>query len=259
MPPPPTMPDPAPGLSLLADGFRRVGPVPGPRDAGRLRALLAAAASGPVGASGALQDGLATLSSWENASGIAPLLPAGAFGRSPAARRILRAALCFLGTQPTPPAALDLVARGAPARVVGKVQRARWKQFSHIWFKGESSGHNVRLLVEEGHDFFLAVSHPLGLRLPFGLPLGQEAPEVLVLAAGGWLAGGLGTALDIGDRVEVLGFVDQVIEHASRSSPRNPRGEPMALALRAGDELPLVVRKIAADATTADAGRRPRR
>jgi len=254
MPPPPTMPDPAPGLSLLADGFRRVGPLPGPREAGRLRALLAAAASGPAGASGALQDGLATLGNWENASGIAPLLPAGAFGRTPAARRILRAALCFLGTRPTPPAALHLVARGAPARVVGKVQRARWKQFSHIWSKGESSGHNVRLLVEEGHDFFLAAPLPL----PLALAPGQEAPEVLVLAAGGWLAGGLGTALDIGDHVEVLGFVDQVIEHASRSSPRNPRGEPIALALRAGDELPLVVRKIAAGATTAGAERRPR-
>jgi len=214
-----------------------VSPQPAPGEAGRLRALLAAAAAGPAGASGTLHNGLATLSSWENASGIAPLLPAGAFGRSPAARRILRATLRFLGTRPTPAEALQTAARGAPVRVVGKVQRARWKLFSHIWFKSESSGHNVRLLLEEGHDFFLAA------------PSGQEVLEVLILAAGGWLAGGPGTALDVGDRVEVLGFVDRLIHGSSRSS--HPRGEPIALALRAGDDLPLVVRKIAADAATA--------
>ncbi|HET6147998.1 MAG TPA: hypothetical protein VFH68_10750 [Polyangia bacterium] len=205
--------------------------------------MLAAAASGRAGASGTLQVGLATLSSWENASGIAPLLPAGAFGRSAGARRILRATLRFLGTRPTPVEALATVARGTPARVVGTVQRARWKLTSHIWFKGESSDHNVRLLVEEGHDFFL---------------LSASGQEVLVLASGGWLTGGSGTALDVGDRVEVLGFVDRVIDHGSRSSPRNPRGEPIALALRAGDELPLVVRKTGADATTAGTRSRPR-
>jgi len=232
------MPHPTPELSLLADGFRRVGPLPAALEARRLRERLALAASGATGATDAVKDGLATLGSWQNASAIAPLLPAGAFGRSPAGLRALRGVLRFLGTPPTAPEALDQVARGAPARVVGQVQKARWKLFSHIWSKGESSGHNVRLLVEEGHDFFLAV------------PCGPEVRVVLILASGGWLAGGPEIALDAGDQVEVLGLVDWLIEPGAdlgleaRSSSRGPRGEPMVLALRAGPEMPLMVRKL---------------
>ena len=238
------MPDAAPGLTLLADGFRRVAAPPRGREAGRLRTLLAAAARGPAGATRPVQDGVAILGSWENASAFTALLPRGALGPSLAACRILRRALGFLGTPPTPLAELATFARGMPVRVIGQVQRARWKLFSHIWWKSESSDHNVRLLVEEGHDFFL--------RVPSGQPDGQpdlEALDVLILAAGGWLAGGVETPLDAGDQVEVWGFVDRIIHHASRSSSRTPRGEPIALAVRAGDDLPLVVRKIERSST----------
>jgi hypothetical protein len=230
------MPDATSELTLLADGFRRVGPPPPAREGGRLRALLAAAGSGPAGTARPVQDGVATLGSWHNASAFAALLPAGALGRTAAARRILRRALTFLGTPPTAVDALETVARGAPVRLIGRVQRPRWKLVSHIWSKSESSDHNVRLLVEEGHDFFLQVA---------SWPGGLAVVEVLVLAAGGWLAGGAGTALHAGDPVEVWGFADRVIDQAARSSSRHPRGEPLALALRAGDDLPLVVHKIA--------------
>ena len=91
------------------------------------------------------------------------------------------------------------------------------------------SSNNVRLLVEEGHDFFL-----------------EDAPGqvALVRAAGGYLIGGPDAALDSGAKVEVFGFVDHVIDSAAPLAGRNARGEPIVLALRAGDALPLIVRKV---------------
>jgi hypothetical protein len=219
-------------VSLLADGFRRAGPAAGAGDIGMLRDRLVRAASGQ---GRAVQDGLAVLGSWENASTIMGLLPAGGLGRSAGARRALQRVLRALGTQPTPAAALAAAARGTLARVGGRVLRSRWKVVSHIWSKGETSGHNVRRLVEEGHDFFLG-----GLG---GLDPAQQE-EILIVAAGGWFSGPVGTAIDVGDTVEVIGFVDRLVEHASRAGSSKPRGEPMALALRAGDDVPLVVRKI---------------
>jgi hypothetical protein len=216
-------------VSLLADGFRRAGPAVGAGQIGMLRDLLVRAASGQ---GRAVQDGLAALGSWENASTIMGLLPAGGLGRSAGARRVLQRVLRALGTQPTPAAALAAARRGTLARVGGRVLRSRWKVVSHIWSKGETSGHNVRRLVEEGHDFFLGGSE------------GAQQEEILIVAAGGWFSGPVGTAIDAGDTVEVIGFVDRLVEHASRAGSSNPRGEPMALALRAGDDVPLVVRKI---------------
>jgi len=75
-----------------------------------------------------------------------------------------------------------------------------------------------------------------------------------VLAAGGTLLGGGGVSH--GDRVDVLGFVDWVIDLAvpaagrgggaaamSDAPPasRGPRGEPLAPVLRSAEDLSLVV------------------
>ena len=65
----------------------------------------------------------------------------------------------------------------------------------------------------------------------------------MVRAAGGYLIGGPEGAIDAGDQVEVFGFVDHVIDSAAPLGASRPRGEPIALALRAGDELPLIVRR----------------
>jgi hypothetical protein len=216
-------------LSLLSDGFRRVEAPAGAGEIGMLRDLLVRAAGGQ---GRAVQDGLAALGSWENASTIMGLLPAGGLGRSAGARRVLQRVLRALGTRPTPVAAMAAAPRGTLACVRGRVLRSRWKVVSHIWSKGETSGHNVRRLVEEGHDFFLGGSGA------------AEQEEILIVATGGWFSGPVGTAVDAGHTVEVIGFVDRLMEHASRAGSSNPRGEPMALVLRAGDDVPLVVRKI---------------
>ena len=194
-----------------------------------LRELLSRAASGQ---GRAIQDGLAALGSWDNAMTLIQLLPAGGLGRAAAARRVVQRLLRALGTQLTPATALAAAPRGTLVRVRGRVLRSRWKLLSHIWSRGETGGHNVRCLVEEGHDFFLAGSDA------------AQPDEILVMAAGGCFAGAVGTAVDPGDTVEVMGFVDRLVEHASRAGSSKPRGEPMALALRAGDEVPLVLRKI---------------
>jgi hypothetical protein len=226
------MADSISGLSLLADGFRRVGPVRSPRENAQFRERLRRAASGQ---GRAVQAGLAALRSWENLSALEAVLPPRAFGPSLASRRILQRALHAFGTPAGPAAALASAARGTPACVVGRVVRGRSKLLSHIWTRGESSIHNVRLLVEEGHDFFLNDSRDPGLR------------EVLILVAGGGMIGNVGAAIDTGDLVEVFGFVDRVIDQGSRLGASTPRGEPLVLALRAGDQLPLLVRKVEKD------------
>jgi hypothetical protein len=156
-------------------------------------------------------------------------LPAVALRGGEASRRALQRFLRTLGARRATVGELQAVPRGTPARVVGNVAGPFWKPFSHIWTKSEMSRHNVRLLVEEGHDFFL-----------------QDAPGqvAVVRAAGGYLIGGPDGAIDGGDQVEVFGFVDHVIDSAAPLAGRHPRAEPIVLALRAGDDLPLIVRKI---------------
>ncbi len=177
-----------------------------------------------------MQDGLALFRSWETAGAVLPtVLPAVALRGGEASRRALQRFLRTLGARRATIRELQAIPRGTPARVVGNVAGPSWKPFSHIWSKSEMSRHNVRLLVEEGHDFFL-----------------EDAPGqvAVVRAAGGYLIGGPEGAIDGGDQVEVFGFVDHVIDSAAPLPGRHPRAEPIVLALRAGDDLPLIVRKI---------------
>jgi len=216
-----------PDVTLLPDGFRRTAPPPDPVRWSAVRQRLSRAASHQ---GRTVQDGLALFQSWETAGAILPtVLPPVALRGGEASRRALQRFLRTLGARRATIDELRAAPRGTPARIVGNVAGPSWKPFSHIWSKSEMSRHNVRLLVEEGHDFFL-----------------EDAPGqiAVVRAAGGYLIGGPDGTIDGGDQVEVFGFVDHVIDIAAPLAGSHPRGEPMVLALRAGDDLPLVVRKI---------------
>jgi hypothetical protein len=221
------MTNPVSEVTSLPDGFRRIAPRPDPVRWTSLRQRLSQAATRQ---GQAVQDGLALFRSWEGVGALIPsVLPAAALRGGEASRRALQRFLRTLGARRATVDELDAAPRGAAARVVGRVVGPVWKPFSHIWAKSEMTRDNVRLLVEEGHDFFLG-----------------DAPEraVMVQAAGGYLIGGPDAAIDPGDQVEVFGFVDHVIDLAAPLGGSRPRGEPITLALRAGDDLPLIVRKI---------------
>jgi hypothetical protein len=214
-------------LAAPPGGFRRTAPAADRALSAALRARLSLAASGQ---GRAVQDGLAIFHSWDDASAVAAaVFPAAALRGAHAARRALQRSLRILGTPTVAIGGLAEAARGTPARVTGRVLRPRWKLFSHIWSKSEIEEHNVRLLIEEGHDFFLTD------------PAGEVA---LVIAAHGYLLGRAGETIDAGDLLEVFGFVDRVVDPASPLGSSHPRGEPLVLALRAGDELPMIIRKL---------------
>ena len=221
------MTNPAPEVTLLPDGFRRTAPPPDPVRWSALRQRLSQAASGQ---GRAIQDGLALFRSWQEAGSVVPaVLPASSLRGGEASRRALQRFLRTLGARRATVGELEAAPRGSPARFVGTVRGPCWKPFSHIWAKSEMTRHNVRLLVEEGHDFFLGQA--------------QER-VVMVRATGGHLIGGPDGAIDAGDQVEVFGFVDRVIDTAAPQGASRPRGEPIALVLCAGDELPLLVRRL---------------
>ncbi len=216
-----------PEMTLLPDGFRRSGPPPDPVRWSTLRQRLWQAASGQ---GRAIQDGLALFRTWEDAGALMPaILPAVALRGGDASRRALQRSLRILGARHVALGELETAPRGSPARVVGRVVGACWKLLSHIWSKSEMTSNNVRLLVEEGHDFFLADA---------------AGRALIVRAAGGYLIGGPEGTVDAGDQVEVFGFLDRVIDSAAPLGASRPRGEPMALLLRTGDALPIVVRKV---------------
>jgi hypothetical protein len=225
-------------IPLPSGGFRRSGPVANPVRWSALRQRLSQAATGQ---GRAVQDGLALFRSWEDAGMIATaVLPPVALRGGEASRRALQRSLRILGTRATTISALAPAPRGTAARVTGRVLAARWKVSSHIWFKSEMTQHNVRLLIEEGHDFFLTEA---------------SGRLVLVQSAGGYLLGAPGTAIDVADQVEVFGFVDRVVDGGSPGGSGSPRGEPITLALRAGDELPIIIRRAAGPMQAAGAPR----
>jgi hypothetical protein len=206
--------------------------MPPPTAVARLRALLLATARGQ---SNTVREGLARLGAWENL----PLLMHGpwfgeAGGGGATARRSLQRRLRLLGTQAISVADAAAVPRGQPVTIIGKAKILPGKKpGSYIWTNRKGTTGNVRLLVEEGHDFFLVDE-----------PTGRAA---LVAAFGGHLIAG--DRVSDGDRVEVFGFVDYLVD------PRAPAGAdaqvlrafarepPLCLSIRSGDELTLIVRK----------------
>jgi hypothetical protein len=242
---------PSSEVEVLADGFRRTGP---PGDSIRWSGLRDRFSEAVMGQGRAVREGLSLFRSWQSASAAAAqIFPPGALRDTATGRRSLQRSLRTFGADRLTFEQLTAHPRGAPARVRGRILRAR-KLLSHIWLKGETSRANVRLLFEEGHDFFLTPGPVPGVgadvvdRTPHALGLeglrDLEVPEVLIIAAGGYLMGDAEAALKVGDWVEVFGFVDRVVDREARGISGRPRGEPLALALRSGDQLPIVVSKM---------------
>jgi hypothetical protein len=214
----------------FAGGFRRTSGAPAAGAAARLRARLVEAA---LGQPQAVVDGLQALWSWENVSALAASgWFADALRDTAASRRALRRRLRLLGARPTRLGGLSALPPGTAVRVIGRalaapgIGRGSSGRSSHIWFKSEMTADNVRLLAEVGHDFFLT---------------DEAGQTVRVLVAGGALLGAAAATLDHDDPVQVFGALDHVIDPQAPAGSRHPRAEPLALALRSGDQLPLIV------------------
>jgi hypothetical protein len=215
-------PTPLPGEIPFAGGFRRVSPPPEPQTLARLRALLLEITNG---GSAPLREALEGFRSWR---GLATLCgtewTAGTLRTSATARRLLRRRLRALGTAPLPVESVAALPIGVPAHVRGTIRPmlpSRLK--THIWSHSAIYTDNVRLVVEEGHDFFLT----------------DDAGQTLrVIVERGHLINE--DQLVVGDRVSVFGFTDKV------TAPGGPL-ERAALepAVRAGDDLPLLIRRVA--------------
>jgi len=209
---------------LAGGGFRRVARLPAPRALADMRALLLEAAAGD----GLAERGLAGFQEWRFIAALA----AGAWGAgvrrsSVAGRRILRRRLRALGTAAMEVSAAASLIEGSSVHLRGGVRRMLPSRAeSHIWVVGTTRADNVRLLVEEGHDFFI---------IPDG-----GGQVVCVIAARGHLINA--DRLAEGDRVSVFGTVARVAD--PRAESRSPRARgALALAVRASDDLPLLVRK----------------
>jgi hypothetical protein len=211
---------------------------PEPLALARLRALLLEVG---IGGSDALRAGLEGFESW---SSLATLCgtewSAGARRSSTAARRILARRLRALGAAPVSLARAAELPLGSAVHVRGTIRSlasgdrlpddrssSEGGLKSHIWIHSAMTSANVRFDVEEGHDFFLAADDP------------QETLCVIVARA--HLVNARGLA--VGDRVSVFGFTDRLGRPASGAAPLD-RGA-RSLALRSGDDLPLLLRRLA--------------
>src|SRR5262249_40310104 len=100
---------------------------------------------------------------------------------------------------------------------------------SHIWVVSAMSADNVRLIVEEGHDFFLTDT---------------SGRSICVIAARGHLINA--ERLMDGDRVSVFGVLYRIADPRVEARSPHARGG-LALAVRAADEVPLLVRRVEID------------
>jgi hypothetical protein len=223
------------GEHEIEGGFRRVSPEPEAQALLRLRALLLDVArdGGPL-----LRQGIDGFQSWQSVATLCGTeWTAGAMRGSTASRRVLRRRLQGLGIGAiTVERAADLPA-GTPVHLRGSVRPVLPSRLnahiSHIWSRSAMTTDNVRVTVEEGHDFFLV--GPRGAGRDTGV-----ASAVRVIAARGYLLNA--DTLIAGDRVSVFGFTDRTpapTDVASRSASE--------LAVRAGDDEPLLIRRLAAD------------
>jgi hypothetical protein len=215
----------APSEVLLTGGFRREAPLPSPTAVARLKVQLLEATRGRPDA---VRDGLARLGSWASL----PALMAGgwfdgASARTATSRRLMEQRLRLLAMAPISPGLAATLPRGQPVWIVGRARRAAEKsQGSYIWVARWTTRDNLRLLIEEGHDFFVQ----------------DEAgnASVRVFAQGGYLMAG-GRLAD-GAPVEVMGFVDHAVDPRAAERTAPSRQPPFGAALRSGDDLSLLVR-----------------
>lgn len=226
------------GEAQLEGGFRRVTKAPEPLALARLRELLRDAAAG---SSDGLRDALEGFRSW---SSLATLCGsewiAGARRSSVAARRVLQRRLRALGAKPVPVAQATDLPIGSAVHVRGFIRAmasaagAEGGPKSHIWFHSTTYTDNVRVVVEQGHDFFLTCE------------TGGDRAAASVLVARGHLVNA--AELQDGDRVSVFGFTDRIAGRGDARRDPMDRGAT-GLAVRSGDDLPLLVRRLGAPPT----------
>lgn len=178
-------------------GFRRVSRAPEPLALVRLRALLLELAGD---GSALLRDGLEGFQSWHFLAALVGTdWATGARRSSAAGRRVLQRRLRALGTRPIPLPSAAQLAVGSPAHVRGTILPmllSRQTSYNgYIWSHSAMSTDNVRLQVEEGHDFFLT---------------DEEGETARVIAARGALINA--DTLAPGDRISVFGYVDRILD-----------------------------------------------
>jgi hypothetical protein len=213
------------GELAVEAGFRRVSRGPEPLALARLRALLLEVASG---GSERLREGLEGFQSWRSLATLCGTeWTAGTRRSSTAARRLLQRRLRALGAAPISVETAARLPLGASAHVRGTIRPmiptgSEGDLKSHIWFHSTVNTDNVRFVVEEGHDFFLT---------------DEEGRTACVIVARGHLIND--DELLAGDEVSVFGFTDRIA--APRADPLDR--DASAPTLRAGDDLPLLVRR----------------
>jgi len=226
---PPTPPELEPGESSLDGGFRRVSRGPAPLALTRLRELLLEVAPDR---STALGEALEGFESWQSLAVLAGTDWAAGLRRgSLAARRLLQRRLRPLGARSVSQAHAASLPVGSAVHIRGIIRAMSVSRLnahmSYIWSHSAMSTHNVRFLIEQGHDFFL---------------IDEEGGAACVIASRGHLINA--AELVAGDRASVFGFTDKVADPRHGTSNGGAR-EAQMLAVRAGDDSPLLVRRIA--------------
>jgi hypothetical protein len=216
------------GEVATAAGFRRVCRAPEPLALVRLREVLLELASD---GSGLLREGLEGFQSWRFLAAFSGTdWATGTRRNSAAGRRVLQRRLRALGTRPIPLSRAAHLAVGSPAHVRGTILPmllSRQTSYNgYIWSHSAMSTDNVRLQVEEGHDFFLT---------------DEQGETACVIAARGVLINA--DTLAPGDRISVFGYVDRILDPRGQVSDPLARGT-LTLALRSGDDLPLLLRRV---------------
>jgi hypothetical protein len=219
------------GETPLEGGFRRVSKAPEPLALTRLRELLLDVAAG---SGDGLREALEGFRSWSSLASLCGTeWIAGARRSSMAARRVLQRRLRVLGARPVTVAQAAELPIGSAVHVRGLIRAAaspagsEGGPKSHIWFHSTTYTDNVRVVVEQGHDFFLTCE------------VGGDRAATRVVVARGHLVNA--EELEEGHRVSVFGFTDRMAGRgAARRDPMD-RGAT-GLCVRSGDDLPLIVR-----------------
>jgi hypothetical protein len=217
------------GETAFESGFRRVSEGPAPLALVRLRELLLDVARG---GSDQLRAALEGFRSWRSLATLCgSAWTDGTRQSSMAARRVLQRRLRALGVAPIPVGRAAALPAGTAVHVRGTIRRLRSDDSegglkSHIWFHSAMNTDNVRFEVEEGHDFFLVDE--------------KDRQTACVIVARGHLVNA--ESLVVGDRVSVFGFTDSTPLALAPREPLDRRAR--ALAVRAGDDLPLLLRRL---------------
>jgi hypothetical protein len=218
--------DAALGETANEEGFRRVSRAPEPLALVRMRDLLLEAAADITPLS---RQGLESFHSWRWLEAlIGSGWASGTAAGSLAARRVLQRRLRILGTRPISIEEAEALPVGSAVHLRGTIRPVQHRlkpHMSHIWFQRAMTADNVRLLVEEGQHFFATDEY------------GRTAR---VIAANGYLINA--DALDAGDQVSVFGFTDRITDRRGLAGDL-PTRDAQTLAVRAGDELPLLLRR----------------